>query len=395
MPLAIQKGVERAKKDLFRVPKHGSTITHQTTGIFGSGRVLLKPASPGTGVIAGGGVRAVLELAGIHDILSKSLGTQNPINLVKATVAGLRGLRTPEEVGALRGLTINQVLGLGAAAPRPEGAVGGEAAERRRRPSAEADAPGRRPNGTGEPAPEAPARGHRGGVMASLTVTQRRSRNGANTKQLDTLRSLGLRRIGHTVAGQRHPPGARHAARGPPPGRGQGALMSPAAEERDAGADRPAQPRARARQPPPAQAHRPRRRVREQARPPGAGRRAPARVRAAKSRANFEGGQMPIHMRMRKLRGPHMKKSMPFEPFRTHTQPVNVVLAGGPFRRRHRGHPRADAQANGLATRKGIPVKILAKGELTQGADRARPRLQRRRPPAHRGRRRHLHGRRG
>jgi small subunit ribosomal protein S5 len=113
VPLAIQKGVERAKKDLFRVPKHGSTITHQTTGIFGSGRVLLKPASPGTGVIAGGGVRAVLELAGIHDILSKSLGTQNPINLVKATVAGLRGLRTPEEVAKLRGLSINQVLGLG------------------------------------------------------------------------------------------------------------------------------------------------------------------------------------------------------------------------------------------------------------------------------------------
>src|ERR1700735_2929693 len=98
VPLAIQKGVERAKKDLFRVPKHGSTITHQTTGVFG-----------------GGGVRAVLELAGIHDILSKSLGTQNPINLVKATVAGLRGLRTPEEVAKLRGLTINQVLGLGGA----------------------------------------------------------------------------------------------------------------------------------------------------------------------------------------------------------------------------------------------------------------------------------------
>jgi small subunit ribosomal protein S5 len=112
VPLAIQKGVERAKKDLFRVPKHGSTITHQTTGVFGAGRVLLKPAAPGTGVIAGGGVRAVLELAGIHDILSKSLGTQNPINLVKATVAGLRSLRTPEEVGQLRGLSVNQVLGL-------------------------------------------------------------------------------------------------------------------------------------------------------------------------------------------------------------------------------------------------------------------------------------------
>jgi len=113
VPLAIQKGVERAKKNLFRVPKHGSTITHTTTGIFGAGRVFLKPASPGTGVIAGGGVRAVLELAGIHDILSKSLGSQNPINLVKATVAGLQGLRTPEEVAELRGLSINGVLGLG------------------------------------------------------------------------------------------------------------------------------------------------------------------------------------------------------------------------------------------------------------------------------------------
>ena len=112
VPLAIQKGVEAAKKNLFRVPKHGSTITHQTLGIYGSGRVLLKPASAGTGVIAGGGVRAVLELAGIHDVLSKSLGSQNPINLVKATVAGLQSLRRPEEVADLRSLSVNQVLGL-------------------------------------------------------------------------------------------------------------------------------------------------------------------------------------------------------------------------------------------------------------------------------------------
>jgi small subunit ribosomal protein S5 len=112
VPVAIQKGVEQAKKNLYRVPKHGSTITHQTTGIFGAGRVFLKPASPGTGVIAGGGVRAVLELAGIHDILSKSLGSQNPINLVKATMAGLQSLRTPDEVAEIRGLSVNQVLGL-------------------------------------------------------------------------------------------------------------------------------------------------------------------------------------------------------------------------------------------------------------------------------------------
>ena len=112
VPLAIQKGVENAKKNLFSVPRHGSTITHQVLGSFGSGQVFLKPASPGTGVIAGGGVRAVLELAGIHDILSKSLGTQNPINLVKATIAGLKNLRKPDEIATLRGLSIDQVLGL-------------------------------------------------------------------------------------------------------------------------------------------------------------------------------------------------------------------------------------------------------------------------------------------
>src|ERR671923_1509372 len=112
VPVAIQKGVERARRSQFKVPMHGATITHQVVGRHGAARVLLKPASPGTGVIAGGGVRAVLELAGIHDVLSKSLGSQNPINLVKATVAALRDLRSPDQVAQLRGLTVREVLGL-------------------------------------------------------------------------------------------------------------------------------------------------------------------------------------------------------------------------------------------------------------------------------------------
>jgi small subunit ribosomal protein S5 len=112
VPLAIQKGVEKARRNMFKVPMHGKTITHQVTGVHGAGKVLLRPASEGTGVIAGGGVRAVLELAGIHDVLSKSLGSQNPINLVRATVEGLKQLRSPKEIAELRGLTVAQVLGL-------------------------------------------------------------------------------------------------------------------------------------------------------------------------------------------------------------------------------------------------------------------------------------------
>ena len=112
VPLAIQKAVENARKDLIRVPKYGQTLPHRTIGRFGAGHVVLRPASEGTGVIAGGGVRAVLELGGIRDVLTKSIGTNNPINQVKATMEGLRGLRRPQEVAALRGLTIRQVLGM-------------------------------------------------------------------------------------------------------------------------------------------------------------------------------------------------------------------------------------------------------------------------------------------
>ena len=110
VPLAITKAVEDAKKNLFTVPKHGTTITHEILGRADAARVLLRPASEGTGVIAGGGVRAVLELAGIRDILAKSLGTTNPINMAKATVNGLKRLRRPEEVAKTRGLSISKVL---------------------------------------------------------------------------------------------------------------------------------------------------------------------------------------------------------------------------------------------------------------------------------------------
>src|SRR5438874_8906795 len=120
VPVAIQKGVDRARKALYEVPMHGATITRRIVGRHGAARVLLKPASPGTGVIAGGGVRAVLELAGIRDVLSKSLGSQNPINLVKATMAALMDLRDPKQVAELRGLTIAEVLGLDPKEPAAE-----------------------------------------------------------------------------------------------------------------------------------------------------------------------------------------------------------------------------------------------------------------------------------
>ena len=113
VPLAIQKAVENARKNLIRVPKYGQTITHRVIGRFGAGHVVLRPASPGTGVIAGGGVRAVLELGGVRDVLTKSIGTQNPINLVKATMEGLESLRKPEDVAKLRGISISEVLGVG------------------------------------------------------------------------------------------------------------------------------------------------------------------------------------------------------------------------------------------------------------------------------------------
>src|SRR5919198_1179239 len=110
VPLAITKAVDDAKKNMFTVPKHGTTITHEVLGEFDAARVLLRPASEGTGVIAGGGLRAAVEVAGLRDVLAKSLGTTNPINMLKATVHALQSLRRPEEVARIRGKTVSEVL---------------------------------------------------------------------------------------------------------------------------------------------------------------------------------------------------------------------------------------------------------------------------------------------
>ena len=111
VPEAIRKGVEDAKKNLFSIPMHGTTVTHPIIGVFGAGQVLLKPASKGTGVIAGGAVRAVLEAAGVHDILAKSLGSANAHNMVNATIAALKSLKRPDEIAKLRGKNVEEILG--------------------------------------------------------------------------------------------------------------------------------------------------------------------------------------------------------------------------------------------------------------------------------------------
>ncbi|RMH75115.1 MAG: 30S ribosomal protein S5 [Actinomyces sp.] len=110
VPLAIQKGTEEARRNLFEVPMAGSTIVHPVIGESGAGRVLLKPAAPGTGVIAGGAARAILEEAGIHDVLCKSLGSPNYINVARATIAGLQAQRRPDEIARLRGLAPDEIM---------------------------------------------------------------------------------------------------------------------------------------------------------------------------------------------------------------------------------------------------------------------------------------------
>ena len=111
VPEAIRKGIEDAKKNMITVSLKGTTIPHEVTGVYGAGKVLLKPAAPGTGIIAGGKVRAVLELVGISNIRAKCLRSNNPTNVVKATIEGLKALRTAEEVAKIRDITVDQVKG--------------------------------------------------------------------------------------------------------------------------------------------------------------------------------------------------------------------------------------------------------------------------------------------
>lgn len=111
VPVAIKKGIEDAKKNMFTFPMSGTTIPHTVTGEYGAGKVLLKPAAPGTGVIAGGPVRALLELGGVQDVLSKSLGTSNALNIVKAAAAGLQELKSPTEVARSRGKSVAEIYG--------------------------------------------------------------------------------------------------------------------------------------------------------------------------------------------------------------------------------------------------------------------------------------------
>ncbi len=186
VPLAIQKGTEEARKNLFAVPLAGSTVTHPIIGRMGAGRVLIKPAAPGTGVIAGGAARAILEEAGIHDVLCKSLGSSNHINVARATIAGLQQLKRPDEIARLRGLSPEEFV--------PKGLLEAYQAVRARSPRAQ-----------------------RGGVMAELKVTQVKSSIGTKPKHRGTLRALGLR--GHRQ--DQHPSGPsrdpRHDRPGPAP----------------------------------------------------------------------------------------------------------------------------------------------------------------------------------
>ena len=193
VPDAIRKGVDDAKKHMITVPMVGTTIPHEVRYKLGAAKVMLKPGVPGTGVISGSSMRAVVEAAGIKDILTKSLGTDNPINVVRATVSALASLRTLAAVAELRGRTP------GADRRQPQDG----------RPHARPDADRRHPQRRG------------GGAMSTVRVTYRKSAIGYAWDQKATLAALGLRKLNHTVEHEATPSIRGHGPQGPPPGRRQ------------------------------------------------------------------------------------------------------------------------------------------------------------------------------
>ena len=352
VPLAISKAVEDAKKNLFQVPKHGQTITHEIVGQFDAARVVLRPASEGTGVIAGGGVRAVLELAGIRDVLAKSLGTTTPINMTRATVEGLRRLVRPEDVAQLRGKTIAEVIPIPRAATlaREEEALAKERAEAEAtagrvwrsptRAAADTELTRRAPSDLAE---DHPGSKHDRPVRPS-------HRDAPRTRAREDRPHEGAHRLaaaaGHAPAGQ--PPRSRRRER-----------RVVASDELNLSNLEPAQPR------------KPRKRV-GRGLGSGKGRYSGRGIKGQKSRAGshkmpagFEGGQMPIDMRLGKLRGNTSADAMPIGPFRTYTQPVNVGDLEGRFEAGADVTPEA-LKASGLVRKLSIDVKVLGEGELTK-----------------------------
>ena len=211
VPSAISKAVEDAKKNMFQIPKYKNTITHQIVGRYGAGQVLLKPASEGTGVIAGAGVRAVLELGGVRDILAKSLGTANPINLLMATVAGLQGLKRPEDLAKLRGKEVREVIKPHSEVVAERGKA--EAAAEAAAVAAVAEAP--RPiRGEARPArgQEALQEGSRQGCAAKSEVPRR---GGSAVEEVEEEARCGARAGGRRRAGSRRR-GASRARKLPP-----------------------------------------------------------------------------------------------------------------------------------------------------------------------------------